>query len=302
MDLQRFHGMSPALATPFTATEALDLDRLEALIDDYLSCGVHGISVAGSQGEFFALDEEEHIALIESCVKAVDGRVPVVAGCGRSNLTETRRVLAAAEKTGIDMAMLITPYFAQPNQAELAAHFIGLAEETRLPVVLYNNPPRTSVNIAPKTLVSVMDAAPNVVGIKDSAGDMTQSIEYLVSTNRRALLYSGRDTLTLSMVLNGGHGAVSPACNVFPRLLVKLYNAAVSGDLLEAQRISDLLAPLRAAWVLGSFPVVIKEAMAMAGRGAGPTRKPIAPLEADARARLKSVVDAIMPEEEALTR
>lgn len=302
MDLTRFHGMSPALATPFTAKEVLDLDRLETMIEEYLACGVHGISVAGSQGEFFSLDEAEHVALLERCVKVVSGRVPVVAGCARANLTETRRVLKAAEKIGIDMAMLITPYFAQPSQAELVRHFTGLAAETKLPVVLYNNPPRTSVNIAPETLVSVMDAATNVVGIKDSAGDMTQSIEYLVSTGRRALLFSGRDTLSLSMVLAGGHGAVSPACNVFPRLLVRLYDKAVSGDLAEAQRISDLLAPLRAAWVLGSFPVVIKEAMALVGRGAGPTRAPIGPLGAEARARLKSVVDAIMPEEEALAR
>jgi 4-hydroxy-tetrahydrodipicolinate synthase len=302
MDLHRFHGMSPALATPFTASEALDLDRLDVMIEDYLACGVHGISVAGSQGEFFALDEAEHIALLERCVKAVKGRVPVVAGCARANLTETRRVLAAAQTIGIDMAMLITPYFAQPSQGELAAHFIGLAGETNLPVLLYNNPPRTSVNVAPQTLVAVMDAAANVVGIKDSAGDMTQSIEYLVTTNRRALLFSGRDTLTLSMVVAGGHGAVSPACNVFPRLLVKLYDCAVSGDLVEAQRISDLLAPLRTAWNLGSFPVVIKEAMTMAGRSAGPTRAPIGALDAGARAKLKAVVDAIMPEEEALTR
>ncbi|WP_306031133.1 4-hydroxy-tetrahydrodipicolinate synthase [Stappia sp. MMSF_3263] len=302
MDLQRFHGMSPALATPFTANQELDLDRLDTLIEGYLACGVHGISVAGSQGEFFSLDEAEHIALLERCVKAVDGRVPVVAGCARSNLTETRRVLAAAEKIGVDMAMLITPYFVQPNQSELAAHFIGLAGETKLPVLLYNNPPRTSVNIAPQTLVSVMNAAPNVVGIKDSAGDMTQSVEYLVTTDRRALLFSGRDTLTLSMLVNGGHGAVSPACNVFPRLLVKLHDTAVSGDLAEARRISDLLSPLRAAWVLGSFPVVIKEAMTMAGRSAGPARAPVAPLGADAHARLKSVVETIMPEEEALAR
>lgn len=300
MDLRRFHGMSPALATPFDANQELDLDRLETLIEDYISCGVHGISVAGSQGEFFSLDEEEHVALLERCVKVVGGRVPVVAGCARSNLRETRRVLSAAGSMGIDMAMFITPYFAQPDQAELAKHFTMLAGETDLPVLLYNNPPRTSVNIAPPTLASVMDAASNVVGIKDSAGDMTQAIEFLVTPGRRGMLISGRDTLTLSMLINGGHGAVSPACNVFPRLLVRLYDKAVSGDLAEARRISDLLAPLRAAWVLGSFPVVIKEAMMIAGRSAGPARDPIMPLTPDARAQLQMVVDAIMPEEMAL--
>lgn len=300
MDFRRFHGMSPALATPFNANQELDLERLEALIETYLSCGVHGISVAGSQGEFFSLDEAEHIALLERCVKVVDGRVPIVAGCARSNLQETRRVLSAAKTIGIDMAMLITPYFAQPNQSELVDHFTALARETELPVLLYNNPPRTSVNIAPQTLVAIMDVAPNVVGIKDSAGDMTQSIEYLVTTGRRGMLFSGRDTLTLSMLTNGGHGAVSPACNVFPRLLVRLYDKAVAGNLDEARRISDLLAPLRAAWVLGSFPVVIKEAMAMVGRSAGPARDPIKPLGEEARAKLQAVVDAILPEEDAL--
>lgn len=302
MDLRRFHGMSPAMATPFNAAQELDLDRLEVLIEGYLACGVHGISIAGSQGEFFALDEAEHIALLEKCVQVVDRRVPVVAGCARSNLRETRRVLAAARTLGVDMAMLITPYFAQPTQAELIEHFIMLARETDLPVLLYNNPPRTSVNIAPQTLAAVIDAAPNVVGIKDSAGDMTQSIEYLLATGRRGQLHSGRDTLTFSMLVNGAHGAVSPACNVFPRLLVRLYDTAVAGDVGEASRISDILAPLRAAWVLGSFPVVIKEAMAMVGRGAGPARNPIKALDEQARAKLRAVVEAILPEEEALKR
>lgn len=300
MNLRRFDGMSPALATPFTSSQKLDLDRLETMVEDYLACGVHGISVAGSQGEFFSLDEAEHLALLERCVKAVHGRVPVVAGCARGNLPETRRVLAAARTMGVDMAMLITPYFAQPDQVELADHFTTLAGETDLPVLLYNNPPRTSVNIAPQTLAQVMKAAPNVVGIKDSAGDMTQSIEYLTVTGRRAMLFSGRDTLTLSMLVNGGNGAVSPACNVFPRLLVRLYDTAVAGDLAEARRISDLLAPLRAAWALGSFPVVIKEAMAIAGRDAGPARRPIAPLGAAAREKLQAVVAAILPEEQRL--
>lgn len=300
MDLSRFHGMAPALATPFTDRQELDLDALEAMLDTYLECGVHGISIAGSQGEFFALDEAEHTALIERTVKTVAGKVPVVAGCGRSNLMETRRVLAAAETAGIDMAMFITPYFVQPNQSELEKHYVALAGETALPVLLYNNPPRTSVNILPNTLGRIMERASNVVGIKDSAGDLTQSIEYLLACDRTGLLISGRDTLTVSMLVNGGHGAVSPACNVFPRLLVRMYEHCRAGDLEEARRISDLLAPLRAAWALGSFPVVIKEAMALAGRNAGPARAPIAPLTPDARAKLKAVVEAILPEEEVL--
>jgi 4-hydroxy-tetrahydrodipicolinate synthase len=290
----------PALATPFNARQEVDLDTLEKMLKDYLDCGVHGISVVGSQGEFFSLDEAEHISVIEQTVRTVDGRVPVVAGCGRSNLTETRRVLLAAEAAGIDMAMFITPYFAQPNQLELEEYFVSLAAMTTLPVLLYNNPPRTSVNILPATLARIMKRAQNVVGIKDSAGDMTQAIEYLLVGERKGLLFSGRDTLTLSMLINGGHGAVSPACNVFPRLLVKMYDLFKTGDIEEARRISDLLAPLRAAWALGSFPVVIKEAMTMVGRSAGPARLPIAPLTPDAREKLQAVVSKIQDEENKL--
>ena len=182
-----------------------------------------------------------------------------------------------AEAMGADCALVITPYFVQPTADELVQHFTAIAKATKLPVMLYNNPPRTQVNILPSTLARAM-AADNVVGIKDSSGDLTQSIEYLLSAPRRALLFSGRDTIALAMMVHGAAGMISPAANVFPRLMVRLYDAFRAGNITEATRLSDVLAPLRAAWALGSFPVVIKEAMALAGRSAGPARPPIAPL------------------------
>lgn len=296
MSIDRFFGVVPAMATPFTADHELDEPRMRALIEDYLACGVHGISVAGSQGEFFSLDYDEHVRLLEIAMDTIAGRVPLYAGTGAVTTRGAIRLSQAAQAMGADLALVITPYFAQPSQDELVEHYTAVAKSVRMPVMLYNNPPRTSVNVLPSTLARCM-AVPNVVGIKDSAGDLTQSIEYLLAAPRPSLLFSGRDTVALAMMVHGAQGTISPAANVFPKAMVRLYDALRAGNLDEARRLSNVFAPLRAAWAWGSFPVVIKEAMALAGRGAGPTRPPIGALSAARRADLQLVVTRIAEEE-----
>lgn len=293
MNLSKFHGVVPAMATPFTADHRLDEARVGELIDSYIRAGVHGISVAGSQGEFFALDTDEHIRLLELSMRAIDGRVPLYAGTGGATTRQAIALTQAAEALGADLALVITPYFVQPTQDELVAHYTAVARATKLPVMLYNNPPRTSVNVLPATLARCMQAADNIVGMKDSGGDLTQSIEYLLTAPRPALLFSGRDTIALSMMFHGAQGTISPAANVFPELMVRLYDALRAGRHDEALRLSNVFAPLRAAWAWGSFPVVIKEAMTLAGRSAGPTRPPVAGLSEKVRADLQAVVARI---------
>lgn len=293
MNTSKFHGVVPAMATPFTADHRLDEARVGELIESYIRAGVHGISVAGSQGEFFALDTEEHIRLLELSMRAIDGRVPLYAGTGGATTRQAIALTQAAEAMGADLALVITPYFVQPSQDELVAHYTAVAKATKLPVMLYNNPPRTSVNVLPATLARCMRAADNIVGMKDSGGDLTQSIEYLLTAPRPALLFSGRDTIALSMMFHGAQGTISPAANVFPELMVRMYDALRAGNHDEALRLSNVFAPLRAAWAWGSFPVVIKEAMALAGRSAGPTRPPVAALPEKARADLAAVVTRI---------
>ncbi|MDP9877484.1 4-hydroxy-tetrahydrodipicolinate synthase [Variovorax boronicumulans] len=293
MNLSKFHGVVPAMATPFTADHRLDEARVGELIDSYIRAGVHGISVAGSQGEFFALERDEHIRLLELSMRAIDGRVPLYAGTGGATTRDAIALTQAAEALGADLALVITPYFVQPTQDELVAHYTAVARATKLPVMLYNNPPRTAVNVLPATLARCMQAADNIVGMKDSGGDLTQSIEYLLTTPRPALLFSGRDTIALSMMFHGAQGTISPAANVFPELMVRMYDALRAGRHDEALRVSNIFAPLRAAWAWGSFPVVIKEAMTLAGRSAGPTRPPVAALPEKVRADLRSVVERI---------
>ncbi|GJL82528.1 MAG: dihydrodipicolinate synthase family protein [marine bacterium B5-7] len=291
-ELGRLTGVIPAVATPFCENEDIDEKTLRELLNWYIDAGVHGISVGGSQGEFFSLDADERSKVLKITMEVVEGRVPVYAGTGAITTRESIRITREAEAMGVDVAMLITPYFIQPRPDELVSHFTDIARSTRLPVLLYNNPPRTSVNVSPDVFARCYEVD-NIIGVKDSSGDMTQIIEYLRVSGRRAMVYSGRDTLILDIILHGGAGAISPAANVFPRLVIRLYDAVKSGDLDTAKEIGDVLAPLRMAWEWASFPVVIKEAMALVGRGNGIARAPIQGLSAEKRSALAKVIETI---------
>ncbi|MCD6076172.1 MAG: dapA [Ramlibacter sp.] len=299
MSDNKFHGVIPAVASPFNADESLDEGRLRAQIDEYIRCGVHGISVAGSQGEFFSLEYAEHVRLLEVAMDAIQGRVPLYAGTGAVTTRGAIKLTGAGQAMGVDLALVITPFFVQPTQDELVTHYTAIAKSTRLPVMLYNNPPRTSVNVLPETLKRCMET-PNIVGMKDSSGDITQTVEYKLLTNRRALVFSGRDTVFQSLMMHGCDGTISPAANVFPKLVVAQYNAIRTGDWTEATRINDVLAPLRAAWALGSFPVVIKEAMRVVGRDPGPTRRPVTGLPPAKLDVLQGICRRILEEENKL--
>jgi 4-hydroxy-tetrahydrodipicolinate synthase len=283
------HGVVTATPTPFTPSGDLDEDCLRRLIEGFLAAGVHGISVGGSQGEFYALDHAERVRLIQIAVQAAAGRVPVYAGTGATTTREAIALTRAAEEKGADVAMVITPFFISPSPAELLAHYRAVAAATSLPVLIYTNPPRTGITISPE-LWRQCAAIPNVAGIKDSSGDLSLVIAYLTAGKD---VFCGRDTLAFAMLAHGAAGAVSPAACVFPQLMVRMYEQFRAGQLDAARTTADLLVPLRQAWELGSFPVVIKEAMAMTGRDPGPARRPIAPLSAAARAALREVIDRI---------
>lgn len=290
-------GVIPAMVTPFDAGLRIDYDALETHVEAYVSAGVRGVSVAGSQGEFFALDHAERVELVRRTVEATRGRVPVYAGTGAVTTRESIALTQAAEADGATVAMVITPYFISPSADELIAHYRAIARATRLPVLLYNNPPRTGgLNVTPSLLLRLADQE-NIVGVKDSSGDLTQMVDYLSVTEHRARVFIGRDTLILAGLLHGAAGPISPAASVFPRTVVRLYEAVRAGRLDEARQLSDLLAPLRAAWAWGSFPVVIKEAMDLAGRKAGPARPPVSALAPELRGRLRTIVQRIQSEE-----
>jgi 4-hydroxy-tetrahydrodipicolinate synthase len=284
-------GIIPPVVTPFSPDESLDLPRLRSHIDLMLAKGVDGIFVLGTTGEFYALDEDEKQRVVAAAVEHCRGRAPVFAGTGAETTREVVRLTRMAEKEGADGVSVITPYFIKPTQAELLDHFRRVAESTARPVVLYNNPATCGgVSIEPETVARLAEV-PNIVGIKDSSGDLQNTIELVkLAQSEKFAVLNGRDTLILAALLFGAKGAIPATCNVAPELCVGIYRSFVVGDVEAARRYQDRLAPVRLALTLGTGNGAVKEAMALLGRPAGPNRSPIAALSAEKRQKLKDIL------------
>ncbi len=291
-------GIIPPLVTPLTPDEDLDLPRLRWLIDWQLSCGVDAIFVLGTTGEFYALDENEKQAVTAVAVAHCHRRAPVWVGVGAESTREVVRLARMAEKEGADGISVITPYFIKPTQSELYDHFRRVAESVRLPVVLYNNPATCGgLSIEPATVARLAQIR-NIVGIKDSSGDLQNTIELLRSTPRETFsVLNGRDTLILSALLAGADGAIPATGNIAPELCVGIYQAFRAGELERARELQSRLHPIRMALGLGTGNGVVKEAMALLGRSCGPNRRPVAPLSDDKRQQLRKILEksGLMP-------
>lgn len=288
----KLHGIIPPVVTPMTPDQELDLPGLRAHIDYMLGHKVHGIFVLGTTGEFYALDEKEKQAVIAAAVEHCHGRSPVYAGTGAETTREVVRLTRMAEIEGADGVSVITPYFLKPNQAELADHFRRVAESTSLPVVLYNNPATCGgVSIEPETVARLAEV-PNIIGIKDSSGDLQNTIEIIRSTPRdRFAVLNGRDTLILAALDAGAQGAIPASCNIAPDLCVGIYESSIHGDRDAARAFQARLHPIRMAMALGTGNGAIKEAMALLGRPAGPNRAPISPLNDEKRQKLRLILE-----------
>src|SRR5262245_40371619 len=288
----RLRGIIPPVVTPFTPDQELDLPRLREHIDWQLSRGIHGVFVLGTTSEFYALDEAEKQTVVAAAVAHVNGRRPVFAGTGAETTREVVRLTRMAEKEGADGVSVITPYFIKPTQAELTDHFRRVAESTKLAVVLYNNPATCAgLSIEPETVARLAEI-PNIVGIKDSSGDLQNTIEIMRSTPREKFaVLNGRDTLILAALQFGAQGAIPASCNIAPELCVGIYESFVKGDIPAAAVFQSRLHPIRMAMTLGTGNSAVKEAMALLGRPAGPSRSPIAPFAEDKKAKLRAILE-----------
>jgi len=285
-------GIIPAMVTPFNRDESLNEQALRDLTRHLLAGGVHGLFVVGSQGEFWALEYEEKKRIIEIVVAEVGGKVPVYAGTGATSTREAVRTTRMAVAAGADAVSVITPYFITPSADELYEYYVAVAKASSAPVLLYNNPGRTGVNMSPD-LVARLSRVDNIVGIKDSSGDMTQTGEYIRRCDSQFAVLAGRDTMILSTLVYGGKGAIAATANVAPRLIVEIYDAFQAGDMQRALDAQYRLAPLRIAFEMGSFPVAIKDALELMGIAAGPARGPVAGISAEKKARLAEIVKAV---------
>ncbi len=286
----RFHGIIPPLATPFKDNEDLDLERLGSFIETQIEAGVHGIFVLGTNSEFYALDEMEKQKVMAFAVEKVGKRVPVFAGTGAETTREAERLTKMAEMEGVDGVSVITPYFIMPNQNEIHDHYKRIAESTSLPVLLYSNPVTCGgLKIDPDTCAKLAKIR-NIVGIKDSSGDLQTTIEILRAVPKDFVVLQGRDTLIFSALQMGASGAVPATCNIAPRLLVEIYESFRAGDLEASKAAQAKLHPLRMALTLGTAPGGVKSALRELGRSIGPCRSPVALVGPDKIPKLREAL------------
>jgi 4-hydroxy-tetrahydrodipicolinate synthase len=299
------YGILPAVITPFDAQERIDYAAWQKIIDQLIAAGVHGLFFAGGQGEFFSLTSTERRDVLQACVRMVRGRVPVYMGTGSVTTKESVALTQAAAEAGVDYAVVITPYYLKPNQDELAGHYLQICRESPLPVLAYNIPERTGVELAPDTVRRIAEGSERFVGLKDSSGDLVKLRQFLAAgqhTGRPFCVFVGRDHLILPAVRLGCVGAVAACANVIPELMVGLYDAQRRGDDALAERLQEQITPLRMAFSMGTFPVVIKEAMKIAGMPAGECRRPVGPLSEAERERLREIVLAARAAAQAVPR
>src|SRR5438093_3949595 len=287
----RIQGIIPPVATPMQANEDLDIPRLKWFIDHLIANGVHGIFVLGTNSEFYAMDEREKQDVIATAVGHVRGRVPVFAGTGAESTREAVRLTKMAEKEKVDGVSVITPYFVSPSQQEIYDHYRRIAEHTSLPVILYNNPSTCGgVKIDIDTVARLAEI-PNILGIKDSSGDLQNTNEYLRVVPERFSVLQGRDTLIYQALIFGARGAVPATANVAPRLVVDIFEAAIRGDHGAAKAAQMRLTPIRLALALGTAPGGVKAALSLMGISIGPSRSPVAPLSPEKQHTMRAALE-----------
>jgi 4-hydroxy-tetrahydrodipicolinate synthase len=291
------HGIVPALVTPFRDDEKIDFSAWQRIIDFMITSGVDGLFAAGGQGEFFSLDDEERVVALRFAQQYAAGRVPVYGNVGAVTTRESVRLAQAAQAESLDYAVVITPYYLKPTADELVEHYVEICRSVQMPVLAYNIPERTGVELAPTVLRRVAERAPNFVGLKDSSGRLDLLPELVaIGQEQPFAVFIGRDHMILPALKLGCAGAVTACANVAPRLFADLYRTYRAGNLEEAARLQALVDPLRQSFNLHTFPSVIKEAMAMIGYPAGPCRKPVGSMPAEAKEKLAAVLEKLRQE------
>ncbi|MBP1850846.1 4-hydroxy-tetrahydrodipicolinate synthase [Rhizobium halophytocola] len=242
-----FQGSIPALVTPMTANGAIDESAFAAHVEWQISEGSTGLVPVGTTGESPTLSHDEHKRVVELCVEVADKRVPVIAGAGSNNTIEAIELAQYAEKAGADALLVVTPYYNKPTQKGLIAHFTAIAEATSLPIIIYNIPPRSVIDMSPETMAALVKAHKNIVGVKDATGKIERVSEQRMTCGADFIQLSGEDATALGFYAQGGVGCISVTANVAPRLCSEFQAAMQAGDFKRALDYQDRLMPLHKA-------------------------------------------------------
>lgn len=284
----KIQGSLPALVTPFK-DGALDLDTLKALVEWHIAEGSDGIVPVGTTGESPTLSHEEHETVVEAVVRAVRGRVPVIAGAGSNNTVEGIRLIRHAEAVGADAALVVTPYYNRPTQAGLIAHYTALHDCCTLPIIIYNIPGRSVVDMTPDTM-GQLAKLPRIVGVKDATGRIERVSQQRATCGADFIQVSGEDATALGFNAHGGVGCISVTANVAPRLCAEFQAATLAGDYLRALEYQDRLMPLHEAIFIEPGLVGAKYGLSVLGLCREEVRLPHVGLTEGTRARIRAAM------------
>ncbi len=283
-----FKGSMPALVTPFS-NGALDLDTLKHLVEGQIQQGSTGLVPVGTTGESPTLSHEEHETVIAEVVKAAAGRVPVIAGAGSNNTVEAVRFVQFAQKIGADAALVVTPYYNKPTQRGLLAHFRTLHDCADIPIIIYNIPGRSIVDMTPATM-GELAKLPRIVGVKDATGDLARVSQQRASCGADFCQLSGEDATALGFNAHGGVGCISVTANVAPKLCAEFQQATLAGDYVKALEYQDRLMPLHEAIFIEPGLVGAKYALSRLGLCSTEVRSPLTELEDSTKAAIEAAM------------
>ncbi len=286
---RRFFGSMPALITPFS-DDTLDDPLFAKLIERQLAAGSHGVVPAGTTGESATLSHDEHDHVIQLCVATVAGRVPVIAGCGSNSTAEAIKLTRFAEEAGADAALIVTPYYNKPSQAGMLAHFTAISQSTALPIIIYNIPGRSVIDMTPETMGALAELK-NIIGVKDATGNLTRVAAQRALCGADFVQVSGNDETALGFNAMGGVGCISVTANVAPELCAAQQQAMLNGDYELAKAYQDKLFPLHLALFSDNSPAPTKYALHRLGLLPDyACRLPIAPASAVSRAAVDAAL------------
>ncbi len=282
-----FRGSLPALVTPFRNGE-VDVATLKRLVDWHVEQGSHGIVPVGTTGESPTLSHEEHDLVVETVVRQAAGRVPVIAGAGSNNTTETVRLVGAARRAGADAALVVTPYYNKPTQRGLIAHFTAAAD-CGLPIVIYNIPGRSVVDMTPATM-GELARLPMIIGVKDATGDLSRVPKTRITCGTDFVQLSGEDATALGFNAHGGVGCISVTANVAPRLCAAFQEATLAGDYRTALDYQDRLMPLHEAIFMEPGVAGAKYGLSLLGMCGEEVRSPLTTLTEATKAAIRAAM------------
>ena len=290
----RIEGTYTALVTPFFREPAHSIDwaAFDELIDAQVAGGVAGLVPCGTTGESPTLSHEEHAEVIERTVQRARKRVQVIAGAGSNSTREAVGLAQHAERVGVDALMLVVPYYNRPTQEGLLRHFVEVAASVRVPIVVYNIPARTGIDLAPETLARICAAAPNVVATKEATGNVLRAQRLVQMLGDRLAVLSGDDALTLPMIAIGARGVISVTSNLLPAEVTRATKLALDGKLDDARRAHLALMPVHDAMFLEANPGPVKAALAMRGVMTDTVRSPLCTPTEATRTAISAALDA----------